>query len=436
MNRSVDVSIEQSILSSIIFDNNLMDDIIPIISNDDFYIPQHGKIYKVMTELYYNDEPIDEDFLRKKISADEVSDITLIDILSKTPITNPNKYAKEVKESSTIRKLESFSNDVKKVLLEDKTIQEKTEDIENKLFDITIEKDDNNKTLLESNEVMNNVLNKLEDAKKNNGPIGQKTDIVALDSIYGAIPPSLIIVAARTSAGKTAFLSTLATNYIKKKDGVLIVTLEMPSDEIMERILSAVSGETLDDIQDGNIRNIEDFEAACRLIKNSNLIFDEKTRPTIKQLSKRIRKILSKNPDIKDVFIDHSDHIKINSNNRLDVEIGEITKECKAISREFKANVYLLHQLNRDLEKRTDKRPILSDLKNSGNVEQDADIILFLHNEYYHHSDNSQIPDIIDAEIKVGKNRRGKVGIARVKFDRAHSYFKDIEIGVWKKKSS
>ncbi|PHR71102.1 MAG: hypothetical protein COA66_10295 [Arcobacter sp.] len=434
MNSNVDLAIEQSLLSSIIFDNNLMDDLLQIISNEDFYIPQHNKIFKVMTELYYRDEPIDEDFLRKRLSSDEVTDITILDILSKTPITNPNIYAKELKESSISRKLYSFSNDIKKIIEEDKSIEEKTEEIENMLFEITFEKDGNNKTLLESNDVVNDVLKKIEEAKDNNGPIGQKTDIIALDSIYGAIQAGLIIIAARTSAGKTAFLTTLVTNFIKKQNRSLVVTLEMSSNQIMERILAALSGETLDNIQYGKIQNLEKFEEACRVIKNSHIIFDEKTRPTMKQLSKRIRKVLSKNTDIKDVFIDHSDHIKINPNNRIDVEIGEITKECKAISREFEVRVYLLHQLNRELEKRTDKRPVLSDLKNSGNVEQDADLILFLHNDYYHNSNNSDIPDEINAEIKVGKNRIGNVGIAKVRFDRTRSYFKDAEVGVWKKK--
>ena len=156
--------------------------------------------------------------------------------------------------------------------------------------------------------------------------------------------------------------------------------------------------------------------------ENSNLIIHDKAYPTILELQNRIKATLRKNPNIKNIFVDHTGKIQLLGKTREDIEIGHISAMLKKIARDYNIRVFLLQQLNRSLESRENKRPMLSDLKNSGNIEEDADIVLGLYRDSYYKKDKDKPTmlnhDIIeDAEILVLKNRDGRVGVAKVSFE-------------------
>ena len=196
----------------------------------------------------------------------------------------------------------------------------------------------------------------------------------------------------------------------------------MPRKKILSRLIAAKSGEGLGDLKKGLVKNLEKFNEAIEFFENTDLIIEDKAYPTAFELQNRIKATLRKNPNIKNIFVDHTGKILLAGKTREDIEIGHISAMLKKIARDYNIRVFLLQQLNRSLESRENKRPMLSDLKNSGNIEEDADIVLGLYRDSYYKKDKekasmfSQTP-IEDAEVIVLKNRDGRVGRAKVSFE-------------------
>jgi len=246
-----------------------------------------------------------------------------------------------------------------------------------------------NETLQKIPSIKDTIKEIKEDMKKAslNGSkiLGQSSGLDALDNIIGAFEDGdLIVIAARPSMGKTSIISTIATQALKDKNGVLIESLEMPRKKIVSRLIASKSGESLTDLKKGLIRNIDNFNEAVDFYENSELIIHDKAYPTILELQNRIKATLRQNPNIKNVFIDHTGKIQLLGKTREDIEIGHISAMLKKIARDYNIRVFLLQQLNRSLESRENKRPMLSDLKNSGNIEEDADIVLGLYRDAYY----------------------------------------------------
>ena len=253
--------------------------------------------------------------------------------------------------------------------------------------------------------------------------LGQSSGLEALDNIIGAFEDGdLIVIAARPSMGKTSIISNIAIKALEEGRGVLIESLEMPRKKIVSRLIAARSQESLTDLKRGLVKNKDNFNAAVEFFENSNLIIHDKAYPTILELQNRIKATIRRNPDIKNIFVDHTGKIQLLGKTREDIEIGHISAMLKKIARDYNIRVFLLQQLYRSLESRENKRPMLSDLKNSGNIEEDADIVLGLYRDSYYKKDKDK-PTIFnenaveDAEILVLKNRDGRVGVAKVSFE-------------------
>ena len=419
------LNIERAILSSVFYDSILIDELQEVLNFDDFYFKEHQEIFKIMLELYKNNLPIEEEYVRLKLKDKKINENVLIEIIATNAVANVIAYAIEIKEFSKKRKVERLLLQTKKYLIEDKYTSDDVlnilqKEIENISQD-TFEKEKSTKEIIE--ELKLDMLK----AKENSSIIGQKSGLKALDAIIGAFEDGdLIVIAARPSMGKTSFISTITNKSLEDGNGVLIESLEMPAKKIMNRLIASRSLENLFDLKKGLVKNLDKFNEALQFFACENLIIHDKTYPTITQLQSRIKRTLRKNQNIKNVIIDHTGKIQLEGKTREDIEIGQITAMLKKIARDFNIRVFLLQQLNRSVESREDKRPMLSDLKNSGNIEEDADVVLGLYREsYYKSKDRDNKKDIENAEIIVLKNRDGQTGIAKVAFEGKCARFLD-----------
>ena len=415
------LNIERLILSSIIFDYEQIFEISLILKKDDFYLKAHQDIYEVMLNLQEEGLPIDEEFIKNRVPKDNFNENILIDIVSSKPIAEPQAYAFELKESSKLRKLDQLSKNIVFNISNEKNSQDIISNIQINIENIE------NETLQRTPSIKDTIKEIKADMKKasENGAkiLGQSSGLDALDNILGAFEDGdLIIIAARPSMGKTSIISTIATQALKEKNGVLIESLEMPRKKIVSRLIASMSGESLTDLKKGLVKDINKFNQAIDFFENSDLIIHDKAYPTVLELQNRIKATLRRNPNIKNIFVDHTGKIQLLGKTREDIEIGHISAMLKKIARDYGIRVFLLQQLNRSLESRENKRPMLSDLKNSGNIEEDADIVLGLYRDSYYKKEKDK-PSMFnngaieDAEILVLKNRDGRVGVAKVSFE-------------------
>jgi replicative DNA helicase len=424
MNNTI-INIEKAILSTIIFNPILIDEINEILNVDDFIMPINKIIYQEMNELNKKDLPIDEEFLRNNINHTHI-DNAIIEILSANAISNHIAYCEELKEFSKKRKINLLFTEIKNILNENST---NSEDIINKI-NLELENIDlSNKTKdISTKEILSELLSDMNKAALNEDVLGQKSGLKALDNIIGAFEDGdLIVIAARPSMGKTSIISAITNQSLNDGHGVLIESLEMPAKKILARLISARSGENLSNIKKGFISNKEKFNEAANFFACENLIINDGTYPTLTQLQNRIKKALRKNKKIKNIFIDHTGKIQLDGKTREDIEIGQITNSLKKIARDNNIRVFLLQQLNRSVESRDNKRPMLSDLKNSGNIEEDADVVLGLYRDsYYKAKEKSMFENKIEnAEIIILKNRDGETRTAKVAFEGRCARFVD-----------
>lgn len=427
MDQSYLLNIERAILSSIIFNPDEIYTAINYLKANDFYYKAHHQIYQAMVNLHTEGMPIDEQFIVKKINVKETNPNILLEIMSANPITNIEAYCFELKENSKIRQIQDLSKKIQLLVAN----SDKSDDI---LFNLQKEieniENENTITTKSSNDLINEVIADMKKSAENSNEIlGQKSGLKALDNIIGAFEDGdLIIIAARPSMGKTSIISSITIKSLIDGNGVLIESLEMPAKKIMARLIAAKSGENLKDLKKGLVKNRENFSESTNFFNTSDLVINDKSYPTLMELQSRIKSTLRKNPNIKNVFVDHTGKVLLLGQTREDIEIGQISAMLKKIARDYNIRVFLLQQLNRGVESRDDKKPMLSDIKNSGNIEEDADIVLGLYRDSYYKKKKESLYNsntVEDAEIIVLKNRDGEVSTAKVSFEGKSARFLD-----------
>jgi len=421
-------SIEKSVLGAFLYDPLAIEEFVGKLKPEDFYTIAHQHIYRTMLNLYQEDIPIDEDFIRKRINKKDVSDNVLLEVLSTTPIVNIAAYIDEIIDNSKKRKLLNLTVEIKKIVYENNI---KSDDILSVIAKNVHEIEADITHTLSSKELVDSLKQKMLDTANNGNVIqGQTSGLKELDNKIGAFEDGdLIVIAARPSMGKTSIISTITERILENKSGVLIESLEMPAIKIVQRLIASRSGEHLSDLKKGYIKNIETFNEATAFFSNDNLVIHDSAYPTINQLQSRIKSVLRKNQNVKNIFVDHTGKILLDGKTREDIEIGQITSMLKKVARDFNIRVFLLQQLNRSVESRDNKRPMLSDLKNSGNIEEDADIVLGLYRDSYYKQNKKKNSDdlvptepkkekhIEKAEILILKNRDGEIGTVPVAFE-------------------
>ena len=441
------LDIERGILSAILFDGKVYEDVASILTPKDFYLPFHQYVFEAMEELYKKDHPIDEVFLKDVLVKKNRFDESLfLEILATAPIEAVESYAKEIKDLSLKRELLHLSTEIKKIVLEeDKRAIEEIEEIQSKLFNIAISNFVSD--FKSSQAIILNTLDyiKKQATKKNSLVIGLDTGFIELNRMASGFGEGdLIIIAARPSMGKTAFALNLALNVLENDKGVAIFSLEMPSEQLMLRMLSAKSKIPLQDLRRGNL-NDEEWEklqeVSDELIEKP-LFVDDEGNVNIHTIRAKLRKLKMQNPNLSLAIIDYLQLITSDLKERH-LAIGEISRSLKLLARELQIPIIALSQLNRALESRPNKRPMLSDLRESGAIEQDADIIMFIYREDVYKAMESKKKqkealekgkvaeidykekDVEEAEIIIGKQRNGPTGTIEMLFHKKFTLFTD-----------
>ena len=442
------INIERAVLSSIFFNPEELEDILGVLKPKDFYLPAHKAIFEAIVKLHSEDMPIDEDFVRNRVDKKDVNDGVLLEILSANPITNTAAYVKEIKDASVKRELATLATTIKKVAIEDDiSANEALDTIQGELYKIST----NSATseLKDMQTVTSDTLAYIEKMKKlgNKYLIGQTTGFEALDKkTTGFNEGDLVIIAARPAMGKTALVLNMALKNVERGKGVIFFSLEMPAEQLMLRMLAAKTSIPLQNLRKGDMDDKEwsNLSAAFDDLNSKKLFVDDGGSININQLRARVRKLAQiQENNISLVIIDYLQLMQGLGNKDRHQEVSDISRGLKMLARELKIPIVALSQLNRGLESRPDKRPMLSDLRESGAIEQDADIIMFVYrDDVYKERDEarkekeakdkgedykSKFIDkpVEEAEIIIGKQRNGPIGTVKLDFHKALTKFID-----------
>ena len=426
------IEAEQSVLGSILLDKDLIIVVIDIVNKDDFYSEQNAEIYDVMLSLFKNNEPIDlitiVNELRRRNLLEKVGGIPYITSLSSAPdfTEHVTKYGSIVKEKSILRKLIKASTELmQKSYEQNLEIHEILDFAEKSIFDIAQEKDHQGLVKIES--VLADTFEILQDLYQRKDKLtGLTTGFIDLDrKINGLQKTDLILIAARPAMGKTAFSLNVAQNAaIKGNASVAIFNLEMSKEQLIQRMVSATSHVELNKLKNGNIDDEEwpKITTGMSILQNTNIYIDDSPGITAVELRSKCRRLkVEKGLDL--VLIDYLQLMEGDGRTESrQQEISKISRSLKVLAKELKCPVIALSQLSRAVEQRSDHRPMLSDLRESGAIEQDADLVMFLYRDDYYNPDSEQ-KNI--TEVIIAKHRHGEVGMIPLTWFGQYQLFKD-----------
>ena len=454
------IEAEQHLLGSVLVNNDIIDEISNTISSEKFYDPIHLKIYEVIENLNSKGmvaNPITlKNYFEKNQGLDDVGGVEYLVKLTRfsSSVKQAIDYAKIVHENYVKRELIKISQHIKDDTLnveEDKTSEIIIEDAEKLLFDLA-ERGSFSQSFMKFNLALDQSITMAEQAMKNDqGIVGVPTGLTDLDEKLGGLHKSdLVIIAGRPSMGKTALATNIAYHAAKniqlkgEKSSIAFFSLEMSSEQLSTRILSEQSRIKSNDIRRGKAteEELNRYIETSRDIYDLPLYIDETPAITISTLSNRARRIKRKF-GLSLIVVDYIQLMRTNSK-KIDgrvQEISEITQGLKALAKELSVPVLALSQLSRAVEQRDVKKPQLADLRESGSIEQDADVVLFVYREEYYeekkqpklgsieHAEwQSKMSNIAGlAEILIGKQRHGPTGNIQVEFEGMYTKFKDVE---------
>jgi len=406
---------EQSVLGSLLIDDQLFDEV--DINVFDFSQTWNRLIYETMTEMSRNEIPFDVVTLSEFMGEENLNLVGglsyLGSIAKNTPTTaNVHAYAKIVKNKSALRRLARLGTN----LVQQAHSNEKAETIiDNAQFEVLSLDDDNQSDVLTISEILPGVVDGIDERFQNGGEtVGLSTGFCDLDEMtLGFCESDLIIVAGRPSMGKTAFTTNIARHVAIEGKSSLVFSMEMPADQIVNREIAAIGRLNLSKIRKGDLED-EDWPrltTAVGKLNNIKLLIDDSPSLTVGQVRSRARRAVKKH-GVDLIVIDYLQLMKGDGENQTH-SIELISKGLKSLAKELKVPVVALSQLNRELEKRSNKRPMMSDLRQSGSIEQDADLILFIYRDEVY---NENSTDKGTAEIIIAKQRNGELGTARLIF--------------------
>ncbi len=412
------IEAEQSVIGAMIMDREAITVASEIICGDDFYGRQYGVLFDTMVELNDEGKPVDlvmlQDRLREKDVPPEVSSLEFIrDLITAVPTSaNIKYYAGIVAEKATLRKLIRLNEEIANSCYTGKeSLEVILQDTEKRVFELVQKR--NTGDFVPIRQVVMNVMDKIEKASKNNGNVtGIATGFIDLDyKTAGMQPSDLILIAARPSMGKTAFVLNIAQHIaFKLNETVAIFSLEMSKEQLVNRLFSLESRVDSQHLRTGNLSDAEweKLIESAGIIGKSNLIIDDTPGISISELRSKCRKYKLEH-DLKIIIIDYLQLMSGSgrSSDSRQQEISDISRSLKALARELNVPVIALSQLSRAVEQRPDHRPMLSDLRESGAIEQDADVVMFIYRDDYYNKDTEKKGI---AEINIAKQRNGPIG--------------------------
>ncbi|QOP40484.1 replicative DNA helicase [Sulfurimonas marina] len=442
------LAFERSILSSIVFEPSQFDDLSVMLKVDDFYLPAHQDIFKAIMTLFQNDLPIDEEFIKKELNKmKKFDEQVLLEILAANPISNTKAYVDEVKDKSLKRHLLTLTTEIKRVTVEEELPSADVVDIvEKKLYEIT--QDNQTSDFLDSPTMTFATMEYIKEmkARGNSVLVGVDTGFKDLNKMTtGFGKGDLVIVAARPAMGKTSFILNTVHNLIMQDKGVAFFSLEMPAEQLMLRMLSIQTSIPLQKLRVGDMSDEQwsQLNGAIDQMNNAKLFVDDTGSVNINQLRSKLRKLKAQHPEIEMAVIDYLQIMQGIGNQDRHLQVSDISRGLKMLARELGIPIVALSQLNRGLESRNDKRPMLSDIRESGSIEQDADIILFVYRDdvYLYKEEKERekaakaegkefTPTYVEkeeeeAEIIIGKQRNGPTGHVKLVFQKKLTRFID-----------
>ena len=409
---------EQSVIGSMIMDREAIIVASEIVLGEDFYNKQYGVVFDTMVELTDEGRPVDlvtlQDRLKEKDVPPEVSSLEFIrDLITAVPTSaNIKHYANIVAEKATLRRLIRINEDIANTCYVGKdSLEDILADTEKRVFDLVQRR--NTGEFVPIRQIVMNAMDNIEKASHNKGNVtGVATGFLDLDYRTAGMQPSdLILVAARPSMGKTAFVLNIA-QYVafKQAKTVAIFSLEMSKEQLVNRLFSMESKVDSQHLRTGNLSDVEweKLIESAGAIGRSNLIIDDTPGISISELRSKCRKYKLEH-NLEMIIIDYLQLMSGSgrSTDSRQQEISDISRSLKALARELHVPVIALSQLSRAVEQRPDHRPMLSDLRESGAIEQDADVVMFIYRDDYYNKDTEKKGI---AEIIIAKQRNGPIG--------------------------
>lgn len=433
------IEAEQAVLGGIMLNNAHWENVIEHVIADDFYTAAHRLIFQEMENLARQNHPIDlitlDQALKNKGVIQDVGGFAYLAELSKNTPSAANiiAYADIVREKAVLRELIGVGNNIAQRAYspKGKDIKEILDEAEREVFHIAEKRTSSNEGPKNVIDILEQTISKIEQLSQNknhNGVTGVTTGFKDLDKKTAGLQRSdLIIVAARPSMGKTTFAMNLCENAaLASEKPVLVFSLEMPADQIMMRTLASLSRVDQTKIRTGQITDDEEWarisSTMAILTNKPNIYIDDSAGLTPTELRSRARRVYRENGGLSMIMVDYLQLMRAPgfADNRT-LEIAEISRSLKALAKELEVPVVALSQLNRSLEQRSDKRPVNSDLRESGSIEQDADLIMFIYRDEVYHETNDENRNV--AEIIIGKQRNGPIGRVRLTFQGQFSRF-------------
>lgn len=436
------IDAEEAILGAILVSPSCMNRVVEHLRPESFYKPAHRYVYEAMYNLYNSETKIDivsvSDALNMTQKLELVGGRAFINDLSYKTITTANVeyYAKIVQEKAIKRSLINAGSEIINSGYDLNPIEESLDTAEKLIFDIASQKASS--ALIPIKDLVYDSYTKLEDRAKNKGKLtGVATDFYDLDNIYtnGLQKSDLIIIAARPAMGKTSLALNIAQNVaLKENVPVAIFSLEMSKDQLTQRLLGAEAEVDAGRIKTGDL-NTKDWEklaAAMDKFSQSKMYIDDTAGCTITDLRAKCRRLAMAEKDLGLIVIDYLQLIEGTGKEDRMQQISSISRGLKILAKELNVPIIALSQLSRAVEGRTDKRPLLSDLRESGSIEQDADIVMFIYRDDYYKTagDEEEMAEMAmnkgEAEIIVAKNRNGPVGSVKLLFQNNITKFKNL----------
>ena len=429
-----DINAEAAVLSAMMLDNFAVAKSIEMLDKDHFYRPSHKMIFENMIELFEENIEIDIitliDKLKMNKQLEAVGGEAFVNELSDVVLSSANIefHANIVLERALLRQLiETSGKIIEKCYASDEAVDDIVDRAEQMIFNIA---ERPGKKAFESiSEIIPATIKNIEEtATSKKSVLGVPTGFMDLDrKIGGFRPGQLIIIAARPAMGKTSLALNIASNAAVRYDKkVGVYTMEMESDELLMRMLSSASEVSMDEMLKGygmNEKKILRIAGAAEVLSEKEIYVDDSGSNTILDIRAKTRRLKAELKGLDMIIIDYMQlmSVKRNRENRQQ-EISEISRNLKVLAKELSIPIVTLSQLNRGLESRDDKRPRLADLRESGAIEQDADVVLFIYRDEVY-NEETEFPGV--AEIIVGKNRHGAIGKIELRFLKEFTSFRD-----------
>jgi len=430
---------EKMVLNCLLINSESIEITLKTLSVEAFYFKNHQEIYKAITFMYKNKLPIDiitlSTFLQDNGLLEKIGGIkVLTELISQIPnLVYLEEYIRLIKDKFLRRLLIKLGYEaINSGYITNIPLETILNDFENKVFNLTNEV--KTQKLFSSAELLNNIFSELKQKSLNNSLSGLASGFQDLDSLTQGFQKSdLIIIAGRPSMGKTALSLNIALNIIKNlKLPVLFFSLEMSKEQIMYRLLSIETNIVQSKLRSGKLYETDwtKLNKIIKIISKLPFFIDDTPNLSIQDIRSKIKTIIFEQSQIGLIIIDYLQlmhNLKLKNENRVQ-ELSDITRRLKNIAREFNIPIIALSQLSRNVENRVNKRPMLADLRESGSIEQDADLVLMLYRNNYYNSikEETNSLDYSLIELILAKQRNGPIGSIKLKFDEKRTKFSNV----------